>query len=157
MISNGRRPEMRSLCLSTSKKDFSLVNVLVSAQVLHHTNDMITLHCPLRDNSLHTFTNPLKAGLTIIFVHNILNVGVFECTCLCVCTEEGLWWLFLLEQYQAEVWDDFRFSLLSVSMLCIPAQPASDYQDLVVLSRECNKEGMREFRKKREREGTEEG
>lgn len=36
-------------------------------------------------------------------------------------------------------------------MLCIPAQPASDYQDLVVLSRECNKEGRRELRE-RERE-----
>lgn len=35
----------------------------------------------------------------------------------CDCMEESLWWLLLLEQYQAEVWDDFRISLLSLCAL----------------------------------------
>lgn len=55
-----------------------------------------------------------------------------------------------------------RCEMISDSACCLsicsvsPAQPASDYQDLVVLSRECNKEGRRELIE-RERERTEEG
>lgn len=96
-----------------------------------------------------------------ILVHYSECGCVFECVrLLCLCRGEP-WmtpspWTISSgdvcedsQSDQAEVWDDFRLSLLSVSTLRIPAQPASDYQELVVLCRECNKEGRRELREQR--------
>lgn len=61
------------------------------------------------------YSIPVKSVFSIT-LYIILNVGVFER----VCTKEGLGWLFL--------------SLNNISVLSIMAQPASDYQDLVLLS-----------------------
>ncbi len=134
-----------TLLYQKNYKEFPVAHL--SVLVEHHISGIITLPCSPKDNSFHNFTNPLNTGFSIIFVY------YFECGCGWVCLplclyREGSFDDFLLEQYQAEVWDDFRFSLLSVSMLCLPAQPASDYQDLVVMSRECNKEGGRDLRER---------
>lgn len=66
---NGRRLEMRSLSLHTSVWNQAplVSDITKNLQVERHSNGTITLPCPLRDHSLHTFTHPLNGGVSIAF------------------------------------------------------------------------------------------
>lgn len=114
-----------------------LLRLFSEVQLLLAQVGIITLRC--FGEKIHS--TPWFQAFPLLFFFTILNVALYECASFFVYIEKRLWWLFLLEQYQAEVWDDFRFSLLLYALYTGSA--CIWLPNLIVLSTECNRERRR--------------